>query len=290
MNAPSPPLWTWAVAGVVAAIVLGLLALDPAGRLTPYEDLNLGRLDRARTHRAPLVVILGTSKVECAVGFDPEITAQVRAAGVTADVIRVTRQAAIYQDLAPAFEPLIAARPDLVLVEEDLLYFGHTWDDMAHQKSWRARVDRALRTRLGFPRSRFNYPGPSSRPCGVAKIDPATLVGEYAQLWATRWPTTPQDRSGFTRQLDRLRANGTKVVLLQLPPSPLATKNFPPQLRASAIAALADLQASHGLSRIGPPFELPQSAYKDLGHMNAEGRQRYTEWLAPEIAALIRDD
>lgn len=292
MSREPQPLWSWALAAALAVLVLAALALDPAGRATPAVDLNLARLDQAAADGAPLIVLIGSSKLQCAVAFDDEVTVQLKALGLAARVVRITRQGAVYADLQAAFERLQTLHPAVVVVEEDLLLFRHRQIVAPEAVSWRARAKRTVRARLGLQRIAFNAPETGRAPCGTTPPAPLSAedmrkyLGGLTELHASG----VVDRAPYLEQLARLRAGGATTVLLAAPRSPTGAAVFPDRLTRSLAPTLTSLTRDGGLARLAPNAAYPQSAFADAGHLNADGRTAFMAWLAPELVRLTRAD
>lgn len=286
MIRPAPPKWTWAAATGLAGLALTILALDPAGELHPVSELNLARLNAARDHSRPLVVLIGDSKLQCAVGFDPEITAAVNVAGANAQVIRITRQGASFGTIEPALRAAAAARPDLILLQDDLLLYRYR-DTYPKPSIWRERVRQAIHVRLNRPGIEFNRPGSHTGLCSDGPSDKRGLIDAYLRDKAVQETSTPAGRQQYLAWIDNWRSQGTKVVLIGLPRSPLATNLFPDRLKFGDEQTLKDLEEKQGLRRIMPPEILPQSAFGDLAHTDAEGRRIVMAWAGPAIAAEL---
>ncbi|MDQ0465754.1 hypothetical protein QO010_003546 [Caulobacter ginsengisoli] len=290
MTRGTQPLWSWALAAALAAAVLAGLAADPAGRLDANSDLNLSRLDRVATRETPIVVLIGSSKVQCGIGFDDELAARIRALGVEAQVVRITRQGAVYEDLRPAFERLATLRPALVLLEEDLVLYTHRRLPALETVSWRARAKRALRIRFGLKRIAFNDPVAGRAPCGAGAppVLSAAEMKAYQSALSELGASSAADRAAYLNQLAGLRTRGARTVLIDVTRSPAAAAVFPERLASHARRTLAELARDPGDERLSPPTAFPQSAYADAGHLNAQGRRLYMAWLAPQIVRLIR--
>lgn len=284
MSRETPPLWSWALAATLATTILAALVLDPVngGSLT---DLNLARL-QGPAGGAPLIVLIGSSKLRCGVDYDGEIADALKTQGVTARVVRVAYPSADYAHLKPVFAALEAARPAVVLLEDDLLLRTRTRAHGPNLRSWRQTARQTLRLRLGLDHNDFND-GPEARtPCGTApprQLTPNDLA-DYQYFLGSLHTSSAADRALYLDQLARLRATGARTGLITLTRSPAAMAVFPPTLGVAARQALA---GTPGVVRLAPPRQFPQSAYADFGHLNAEGRRRYMAWLVPHLAELV---
>jgi hypothetical protein len=155
-----------------------------------------------------------------------------------------------------------------------------------------------------FVGSYLAYPGNGGTLAGVA-IDPNTLaptgapgngtLGAYlAQLREAR--TAPRALSAtnanyfrlwFWRIADQARAGGARVFIATLPRGPYHARfGGPPRPSLQAIG----LDPGIGVSLLASPevYALEQPEYYFDGlHLNAEGRVRYSDLLAREVAAAL---
>ncbi len=292
MSAPDrPPLWTWAAATVLAgAVVAGLVAAHDAlqPQVMAYQ-LNLARFDQPAGPARRRIVVLGTSKSQCAIEFDDAMEVRLRRLGVDADFVRVTYTQARYEDLRYAFDRMEKDPPALVLVGADLLLLQpraySTPEDL--REPWTSRLRGDLASIAGR-RARQDDAAGGAVSCDVLAAGfPPRKLAVYARLIGRARASTPQERVLYTDRLDRLRAHGTITGLLTLPQTPAAQAAFRPALLADMAAARDDLIQRHGLIELTPPFPPPASAFIDQGHLNAMGRELYSDWLAREIARRL---
>jgi hypothetical protein len=284
MSRHTLPLWSWGLTAALSTAILALLVLDPFSEGS-HTDLNLERL-RDGKDKAPLIVLIGSSKLRCAVGFDDELASALKARGVKARVVRIAYPNADYQSLRPAFAALEGADPSVVLVEAELLLQTRSRMNAPDTLPWRQKARQTARRWLGHGQEHFNDGPDASAVCGPSPPRPLTPndLADYRVFLNGLSTSTAEDRAPYLEALSRLRAHGARVGLIELTRSPAAADVFPEPLGVSARRALA---AAPGPVVMAPPQPFAQSAYVDFGHMNDEGRQRYTAWLIPQLASLV---
>lgn len=294
MTSEVQPLWTWPVSLLLAgAVLLGAhLWAGVAHRDNVRRQLNLDRLPPAGS-----VVILGASKVRCGVLFDEEMAAALAARGQPVQVVRITRPAALFDDFAPAFEALEAARPRMVLLETDFL----TLEPNPFRRQgrpaaldWRSRARAGLRAIVmgdaafkDTDTRDYNQATTGSVAC-TTRGTPRTLA-EYAQDMSGRRTSTEGERRKVLARLTRLREMGADIALVDTPRSPAATAAFPARLDREMRAVLQRSAGENDLAILPPPPTLGPEHFLDTAHLNGQGRVLYSAWLADQVSARLAD-
>ena len=293
--ATKPPLTVW-IAAVMAAVAL-LLALGNLHR-TPWlatsayrsERFNLRRL-REVAPDALHIVALGTSKTMYAMDFDDAFAARIASSGRRVVFHRLTASDPEFGDMRPALAAIAQRPPKVLLVESELLLFD--------------RSDRALLDVM-LKRSRQNVLMLANLVSGLVhrelsnnrgleewtiqsrclQSETADVLDTYADH-AARWRmTTDAERLAWLVYLRRMRAAGTRVVLLAVPRAPSADGAVPADLKRQGALLREELLAHEGF--IGwDPGAMAESLYCDQVHVNRRGRAFYSAWLAKQLAALL---
>jgi hypothetical protein len=287
------PLWTWPAALLLAALAL-LAAHVAAGRAQARylpTQMNLARLQAEGS-----VVMLGSSKVRCGVLFDADMSAALAARGAPAPFVRLSLPAAPFDDLSPAFDALDRGRPRMVLLDADYLTlepYPYRRAEEASGADWRQRTRAGLKLMLtgdaGVLDGAVEYNiGPRAaaacRPAFVTRRTPAA----YAHDLAGRRTSTAAERRKVLNRLDRLKAGGATVVLVQTPRSPAYAAAFPQRLDHDARAILRREAAAHGFEVLSGAPPIPAGDFLDAGHMNGAGQATFSAWLADRIAAALK--
>jgi hypothetical protein len=288
-----PPLWTWAAAIVLACVLLGggHLLVGRESRAITANELNLARIG-ALPANTPYVVILGTSKAGCAVQFDTDMTALVRARGVRASILRVAKSRAVVSDFDDVFAAMSRRPPKLVLIEEDLLVYEPNMYRDADEPArigWRERMRKGMKA-LAQPHIdvlagpyEFTHPQSASRSCPQRGWDRA----EYLSRFKDRRVSTPAEQQALLGMVHALQAKGVAVALLDVPRSPEGRQLFPRRLDIAAQQIVDRAVGADGLLRLGLPPSIPSAGFCDPGHMNAQGRAIFSAWLAGRIASFL---
>lgn len=288
-----PPIWTWAAALALAAIVIGgLLAFDAATQSRFILDgLNLARLERPIPPGARRIVVLGSSKTLCGFAYDQDMEARFRRVEREVGFTRIAVLGAPPRQVAYSFNAIINSHPDLVLLESDLLLLqpgGYNGGDRAIEQGWQSRVRAKLKELAGFREHSPNDPA-AAGPCDDSITQkPVPTVEEFAAVLKTkRRVSTAAEQRPYLDFIAKLQAQGAEVGLIDIPLAPEIEQVIPQRLAGDRARLCGRLAAEHRLLHIGPGL-LPKSAYIDDGHLNAEGRERFTTWFIGEAVKRLR--
>lgn len=277
---------------VVASVVALLDNLPRLGWLPRdaeyLHSLNLARLQRAAGSSIS-VVALGSSKTRYAIEYDQKFAKRLGALSASVAFTRVSTGAPTSSEVAAALDALQAMPPNLLLLEDDLLLVDRhrglqAWLDRTrfNLRLLDPRVSDASSLPRGENFGRIHQRSDSE--CRLAKSPPG--VRDYAEK-AGRWTTSsPSDRAEHLRLLRALQQAGTRVVLLELPRSPVAERVVPVAFKEQSRQLRQGLLQQEGYLA-WTPGTLAEASYCDQGHLNAQGRERYSEWLAKKLVDLL---
>lgn len=293
MSGPAqPPLWTWAAAAALAAAsVAGLLAFDAATQPAFVLDgLSLGRLERPAKPGAARVVVLGTSKTKCAFPYDHDLDARFRAAGRPVSFTRIAVLGGAPSQLPYVLEPILKAKPALVLIESDLLLIqpgGYNGGDGPIEQVWQSRVRAKLKGLAGKRQPSPNDPD-ATAPCDARDTGAAEVPdAQYVAVLNTRRVSTEAERRPLLDLLAKVRAQGGQAGLIDIPTAATTERLIPARLADERKALERRLVAEHGLVRLSHA-PLPAGDYVDRGHLNSSGRTHFTQWFVPEALRRLR--
>lgn len=288
-----PPLWTWAATLLLAgALVAAAWLVGPA--FEPRYDsvyFNLQRLSPS-ANAPPTIVLMGSSKTRCAIQADDSMSRRLAALGTPVRIVRVTRAWATLQDFAGVFRRIEQTKPAAVVLESEL---GTLEPNPFRQNNMPQNADWRERTRHGLagilPARILARQAPENH--GVSWIDCGfELTAEDAILRREKISriraSTPADRAPLIEIARRLRGEGIRVVLLDLPVRQDGVGERPLQLRRGQQRAIDDLSATGLFDRIGDPPTLGAEYFKDGGHLNPQGQIVTSAWLAAKLSALLK--
>ncbi len=292
MSGPSqPPLWTWTAGLLLAAVTIASLLVFDARTQTAFltDELNLPRLGRATPPGTPRIVVIGSSKTECAFAYDQDMEARFHRAGRDVSFTRIAVRGAQLGQLAYSFDAVARSHPQLVLIEADLLTLqpgGYNAGDGETEQVWQSRVRQKLKMLVSGRIQSPNDPT-ATAPCdrSITQL-PEPTPAQVAAALAKRRVSSAAEQRPYLDLLDRLRAQGSAVGMVDIPPSPDAARSLPPRLVRDRTQLSDRLTSSHRLIHFDPGA-LPASAYIDRGHLNAEGRERVSQWFVMEALGRL---
>lgn len=296
-------LAVWAGAAGLALVLLGALVQLGGSDWVGAGRLHLQRLVPAVPGESRIVA-LGSSKTLTTVRFDHDL---LEAAPVADAVrfVRITLGSADYRRLRPALEALEAHPPRLLLVEANLLASGGAADPLVRRLRSQLRIGVEVLLRLPEFRARSdpgpagaaagrryltgdeNYGGDLSAACVQQRLrwQRAEVREAYREAYANR-PPEPVPGAAYLPHLRRLRAAGTTVVVLDIPPSPTGLSLQAPAVRHAAARQLRQQVAAEGwLHWIAPGAD--DALYCDQGHTTPEGQRHFSRWLREQLAPWL---
>jgi hypothetical protein len=294
-TARKPPPGVWIAAALLAAALLFVLAsLDRNpmfAAATSGFRLNLDRLSQTPSD-ATHVVAIGSSKSMFALDFDDAFAARLDGHGRRVVFHRITAGGAEFADLQPALAAVAQHPPKVLLLESELLLFDRgdalTLEGaiQAARKNATLLVALLMRGRVGGSaaanRGREHWTLPSV--CSARHdAESQRAYAEYARHWR---PTREAERTAYLGYLHAMQAAGTRIVLLELPRSPAADEAIPDAIKQEGARLRAELAQREGFP-FWDPGVLPTDVYCDQMHMNARGREAYSDWLARRLNALL---
>lgn len=300
------PLLPWAVAAVALAIGTAAVGALLYSRLAPasreFVQFNLRRLANfadARHDAAFRVVLLGDSRLKYATYEPRELESRLAAAiGRPVAVVRIVNNYGVFADFAPLAPRIAAARPGLVVLQQDLLWADRTWRRSAQLlgeqllesvRPARPAVNdsEALGIQHGHPC--WNRHGLVAGADGrTTRTLPSRRLADtdvaVNRSLARRSVAIRPDGAGpaAARQfIETQLASGAQVALLAVRPAPAYERHVAQHDRRDG--AFERLQPPGGALVWSPPRQ-ENLQYCDLTHLTPDGQREFSDWLVAAIA------
>jgi len=282
------PLLPWLLVAVWLALGYGALRLawltghGPTHEaIVAYGERRIAAL--AADPEALQVVMLGSSILKHATRNEPEFDAALTAAaGRRAHSLRLVDDLATYAEFAPLAPALLAARPELLVLQAELLVQDLTWDQ------WQKQLRSFGRSRILEPGLWHPWGGTPERlqaevPCGDRPADRDAarrrdLIGVHLRIA----PEAPGPRAARTL-VAQAQAAGIQVVVVDFPRSAAYRALVP---RAPALDAARDAAVAAGAVALSFDGVVPDEQFCDAVHVDGRGRAVLSAWLAQRLAAL----
>jgi hypothetical protein len=257
----------------------------------PFYRFNSARVERfaapeaGSSDEAFRVVLLGSSLTKFGTLGQSEMADLAAAAGLgPSRFLRLIRYGVVFSDLAGLAEEILRARPDVIIMQLDLLLHEH---------------GEPMRQQLFRKYLKWLLAGPG--PWDADRLDQHELQFNNVCPWEQSeemWRYLVRDQetllsydpAGKSARMARdfvlkAAAAGTHVVLLAYPRTP-RMEAFKPLMHPLLIDVVRSLIRSDRISYWRYPGRLPDDAFCDFAHLNRKGQEGFSRWLIDELAAL----
>lgn len=298
------PLWVWAVVGIIV-VITALVWYVRIGRQAGFEspELNqhyihkLNQLDSIRQGRtsSPWIIAIGRSDMDYALPeFNPYNNIGAQPPLLLQKIILFSALLADFDRLLP---PIIKVKPQLILIDYDLLFEDAT-------------AFRNASYTLDFIRSRFSgkahfrphggsFPDYTDRDAARCKqkkfSNPeqiANLVQRQVHLLNLKQVRRSDGASARRAQafFEAAAARGIKLAAVQLPVHP----ELEQQRRAASVfnnaaetAKMREWEQRFGLTKVQVSDDWPSHFFCDPTHMTQAGKEKFWREIKPRLAELL---
>lgn len=300
------PLWVWGITAGVLLLAGGLFIKSFLNSFHQFHhnlfraaETVLRREQDARQEAAVRVVVLGTSLTGCGV-LSPEYFArQTRGRYRVTKIFRHAANLESFTERAPIFRLLIKYPPDILCIEENLLFFdlkdtSALIPDSLLAKNLLFYLPRLVeqgKSRLPWwhqPAQKLPNPFADVRPPKQKR--PNSVLADTMKYGSQirslqQRPVRPyaSDHS-LHKYLQLLRRKGVRVVILHFPrPAPLEHAIYSGKARHQLLALRARYQQLDHAEYWHEPAAYPFGDFYDYAHLNVKGRAIYSAWLVRRL-------
>jgi len=282
----APPLRVWAAAALGLLAFLLLVLHREAGQRAARNQTRAARIQAFAAAPGPRVIALGSSPLGSDLLAEARMEALSKRAGGTGFAwLSLSMPNGTMEGFLPDLDRILAAPPEVLLVDADLLYYRPTWSSPSAFPA-RAAEDfmRGLKERRQPPVPR---PEPAPRTPGPDPDHGPEQLRAYVSYLAQRQPRglLPQGDPVLARLL-QARVQGIRIFLLEFPRYGEAEARIPARHREQAGLTRAQLERVCGARALVFPEPLPLACYSDYSHLTGAGAERYSAWLKTELARL----
>ena len=282
----APPLWAMPAAAGVAFLVLGTSLtwfwLGLRAKEKAYREDDRHRLAEMAVAQKDggegllRIVGIGTSLLNAGTPDDRGMAILGDRSGVAVRYVRICRGWGAFSNWRGTMQAVRSAGPDMVLVEDQCLFYVPRMWVIARMSSLDDVVGRikALFGTLVSPRTTDVAQG---RP------NPGRLVRQHREdrIRLLRFGLRPDARE----ILQEFRQARIPVVILCMPIHPRA-RSMRQEWEGPAIdRSLDELERERLVTVLRCPLRFEPDEYTDLIHLTAEGREKYSRWLIETLAA-----
>lgn len=287
----SPPLWVWAATASVCLVIGVLFFLAFRNFLSEEKkDFASSGLERIGAFSqsgggAQRVIALGTSLMYFDTFFDGKMDAFARSQGHgRLRFLRIARARGSFEYFTPMLDGILAARPDVIIIEHDLLFYQ--WDEAGQdlpgfiKEKIKALLGVSFKPNpLNFLEDKLEPDITAQDPAGFADPEKFIAMRPLAAVW-----------NGEVEDfLKRAGDRGIIVVLLKMPRTPTTESIMAPEADKGVIEARMKRYRGLGIGELIFPEALDTSHYLDYSHLNEKGRERFSRWLVIRLEELGRE-
>ena len=291
---PAPPLVTWfwgLFFGLCLTIAFLKMAVDaklpPSSAFVAFNDARIEALAAGQTVPDRLrIVLLGNSRLKYGTEVDPEGFSFSDDARF--EVLRLVNNWATFEDFAPMADRILDLRPDMIVMQTDLLGRG--------RREW---------GRVFMYREYLNWRAFGHGPWNPGKIDHQEVqyatpcLNDQSQDrydWRvdvdSNWLIFDLESDGARNArgfIDKAADQGIRVVLLSMPITERVQSVLTP-MDNLASDLLGELERDDKVTKLTFPETVPNERFCDFVHMNEAGRATFTPWLAQQLSDLAGND
>jgi hypothetical protein len=275
--------WLWAAAFATLAVaaffhLAGMLAIPQSQAFLAFNQERVGAFASADASDAPRIVLLGNSRLKYGTLSEAEL------GGLAADLghrpmrfLRLVNNWAVFEDFAALDGAILAARPDVLVLQMDLL--GQERAEPARALLLREYVEWLLVGRGSWnpgdvDQAELQFGTPCTPENGPDALEERRRrVGHWLRI-------EPDGASGRLARdfASRAAAAGIAVVVLAVPRTS-AMEGAMGEADERFLASANALVAAHPKIRLLAPAGPPDRLYCDLVHMDEAGRRAFSARL-----------
>jgi hypothetical protein len=284
---PDLSLWRRAAA-ILSVLLLALIGIGVAVGAPPsqaFYAFNLQRLQEfqaahdPRDARTLRVVMLGNSRLKNGTIDGAQIERWAKQYGDTRiEYFRLVANWAVFRDFAPLLDEVRALRPDVYVVQMDLLVEDTA---LAYEAELAFNYMRWLTAGEG-PWSWYEPKGEQLGLVCTNEAEPEARAARAAQkLTSDPDSESPRMARAFIREV---ALDGTEVLLVTVPKS-VAFERVSPSVNDQMLAAARGIAAELPTVTVAPfAGSLPDDHFCDVAHLNRQGAAAFSRWLVGQIA------
>lgn len=285
VNAPSAPLRCWGLAVVLVILFVGGCLvwhrLFPV--LSPPANYAIERLKTTTDDLR--IVAVGNSLMRHGLPFDQQLEQQALAHGLSLKFTRLTQDLGLPRQFAVFLPHILAAKPDWVFLQAAPLTINYIQKEPSLLTSIFNKINEVknrFRTRKNIPltdNGLFIENSQAAAPyTGDYLKHPERIIPN--QKWRENFsPREPILNESFENFFKLARAQGSRVVILEMGRSRLGNEGLPSEFHHQLTANLNQLVDRYAVELWRFPANLPIKYYVDLGHLNSVGQKVFVDWF-----------
>jgi hypothetical protein len=284
-----PDLSLWRRAAAILSLLLlavtGVVLAVGAPPSQAFYAFNMQRLREFRATHDPRaahtlrVVMLGNSRLKNGTIDVAQIEQRASQYGYTRiEYFRLVANWAVFRDFAPLLDQVRVLRPDVYVVQMDLLV-----EDMA--PAYEAQLAFNYLRWLTAGQGPWSWYEPQGEQLGLVctnEGEPEARAARAAQkLTSDPDSESPRMARAFIQEV---ASDGTEVLLVTVPKS-AAFERVSPSVNDQMLTAAREIAAELPSVTVAPFADsLPDDHFCDVTHLNRQGAAAFSRWLVGQIA------
>jgi hypothetical protein len=293
MNNRVPPLWVWISSFSLFGVFLIFSFFLPS-RPNPnyFHSERLLRFQSAdSSHQLIKIVLLGSSLARSAFYFDEEMEEFCKTHGhPNIRFIRITQPTAKIESFRKIYNELEAARPDYILIETTMDNYIFTPRNNRMQK-FNGKIRNTYFSLLRSMGLSFFVPrkGHNEKQFDQEEAIREKIYSKQSRLERLSHlnkkvklnprPFANEDLLFFKK----IKDEGGEIVLLEIPRSEVASKQFDSQTLKNARLLNSRVQQENDLLYWKNLKPMTLSHYSDYAHLSPRGREKYCLWFLDQL-------
>ncbi len=277
------PLYLWPIIG---GLFFAIIALFPSKYLE-YQ-LDKKRLETFAQEKSPnclQIIALGSSRTQCGVFFDQKMES-LYASLYPSQIhfLRFTKSGAIFSAFESIFAEILAVRPDLILLEPEMLFYKKK-DSHFSLLNYLNTKQRAFYLITSSGKKKYQEEQEKELNKGFLGVRQTKEVLEHVQFLKS-FLLSESIAPSVDQFLKKAKEQGVRLILLDFPRSKIIEDELEEKRRLEKLA-IAHCQNTYGMEVW--TFNLPESNdswYLDFGHFNERGQEQFSAWLIEAIASV----
>jgi hypothetical protein len=287
------PIRYWLISVVMAALFVGGISgwqtlFQSHVDVPPATEYNIQRLSTPA--EGLRVVSVGDSYSRFSFPYDEKLEKIASERGLSLKFTRFTKNNGKQRHFAVLLPHVLAAKPDIMLLEADPFIV----DSLRRSSSFLGSFRRGIRNikmkvqgkKSGLLSRENSKAGPERTDDWTTK--PEMVEDRLREMKKGLIPSPPIMPEAYEKFLTAAKDQGIRVILLDLGHSKVVNEAISSEFKDQITANLATLEARYPIEVWRFPSNLPLTHYKDISHLNVRGQRVFMDWLFDRLTDEVK--
>jgi len=287
------PIRYWLISVAMAALFVGGISawqsiFQGHVDIPPAVEYNIDRLTTPA--KGLRVISVGDSYSRFAFPFDEKLDKIASERGLSLKFTRFTKNLGNQEHFTVLLPHVLAARPDIMFLEADSFINDSLRRSSSFLGSFRKgirNIKMKIRGKNSGLLSRENSKaGPERTDDWTTK--PEMVKDRLREMKKGLIPSLPKMPETYENFFTAARAQGIRVILLDLGHSKIANEAISSEIHDQITANLSTLESRYPIEVWRFPSNLPLTHYKDISHLNVRGQRVFVDWLFDRLTDEVK--